>query len=236
MLLVSGEPATVQQTSEVIEQYALHAEVCSNIPTALGLLNRRKFEAAIVDVGSETGDVLEQIRLSPSNRTVVIFAITNNDAEASEALQCGASFVIRRPFSPAVIHSTLRAAYGSIVQERRRYFRCPVELPALIQESGREEIPGTVVNVSAGGLGIAASQPLRVGAKVRIGFNLPGGPSPLLVEATICWAREHYVGLQFVSLAAQSRSDLEEWLSRKLEESLPEGVADQFRNPGNLKD
>ncbi len=45
---------------------------------ALPLVSRKKFEAIIVDCGMEqAGEILEQLRLSPSNRTAVTFAITD---------------------------------------------------------------------------------------------------------------------------------------------------------------
>ena len=66
-------------------------------------------------------------------------------------------------------------------------------------------------------------------------FTLPDGPSLFSVEATTCWRKEHYLGLQFSSLAPEVQSDLLDWLSRKLEENLPEAVADKFRSPGNVQ-
>ena len=234
-LLISNDAVTIRLVGESMQQLALHAQVCADIPTALGLLNQRKFEAAIVDVGGDAKTVVEKIRLSPANRTIVIFAISDNDAEASEVLRVGASFVIRKPFSAVTIENTLRTAYGSIVQERRRYFRCPVQIPASIRESGMPKTSGTVVNISASGLGIVASELLKVGVKVRVQFTLPDGPSLFSVEATTCWCKEHYTGLQFVSLSPELQSDLLDWLSRKLEENLPEEVANKFRSPGNVQ-
>ena len=37
------------------------------------------------------------------------------------------------------------------------------------------------------------------------------------------------LGVRFVSHSRERKSDLQEWLSRKLEEALPEFVADKFR-------
>ena len=42
------------------------------------------------------------------------------------------------------------------------------------------------------------------------------------------------MGLQFVSISPQLESELQEWLSRRLEESLPEAVVDRFRNVGDV--
>ena len=234
-LLISNDAATIGRITESMQLLAICAEVCTDIPTAIRLLNQRKFEAAVVDVQGDATTILEKIRLSPANRTVVIFAIINSDAEASEALKGGASFVLQRPFSKEAIEKVLRVSYGSIVRERRRYFRCTVQIPVLIQDASKQEVSSTVVNISAGGFGIAASAPPTVGVRVKARFTLPDHPTLFVVEATTCWCEEHYVGLQFVSISPQLESELQEWLSRRLEESMPEEVVDRFRNAVNVQ-
>ena len=61
-----------------MQLFAISTEVCNEVSLALRQLDRRKFEAVIVDLGlAQAGEILEQIRLSPSNRTAVTFAITD---------------------------------------------------------------------------------------------------------------------------------------------------------------
>jgi hypothetical protein len=67
---------------------------------------------------------MEKVRHCPSNRTSVMFAISDSDAETGDAFKEGSNFVLRRPFSEGSIDQTLRAAYGLILREHRRYFRC----------------------------------------------------------------------------------------------------------------
>ena len=51
VLLVCEDAAAVQQLAEGMQQFAITTEVCANVGMALGLLNRKKFEAVIVDFG-----------------------------------------------------------------------------------------------------------------------------------------------------------------------------------------
>jgi ActR/RegA family two-component response regulator len=231
VLLVSNDAATIEQLSEAMRQLAMSPEVCADVHTALGLLDQRKFEAVMVDlqVGSQASAVLEKVRFSPSNRTAVIFTISGNDAETVSAFKAGSNFVLTRPLSLASIDRSLKVAYGLIVRERRRYFRCPVEIPATLWKPPTPEIHGRTVNISEGGIAIAASVSLGPGVKVQVQFTLPGHEKPFAVDATICWCNETYLGLQFTSLSPDLTSELQEWLSRRLEQSLPESVADKFR-------
>jgi len=71
-----------------------------------------------------------------------------------------------------------------------------------------------------------SAQPRR---KVHVQFTLPGHEVPFLTESTICWLKTGHIGLRFVSLSQEHKSELQGWLSRKLEEMLPELVAGKFR-------
>ena len=78
VLLVCADSAIIQQLSEGMQQLAIATEVCVDVSMALRLLNRKKFEAIIVDLGlAQADEMLGQVRLSPSNRTAVTFAITD---------------------------------------------------------------------------------------------------------------------------------------------------------------
>ena len=83
VLLVCADSAVVQQLSESMQQLAIATEVCVDVSAALRQLNRKKFEAIIVDFGlAQADDMLGQVRLSPSNRTAVTFAITDSSKPA----------------------------------------------------------------------------------------------------------------------------------------------------------
>ncbi len=234
-LLVSNDAATIKQLSESMQQLALSPEVCVEVPTALVLLNRRKFDAVIVDLQlkGQANAVLEQVRRSPSNRTAVIFTVSDSDAETVSAFKAGSNFVLRRPLSPTSIGRSLKVAYGLILRERRRYFRCPVKIPAAICSAGMPEVHGQTVNISESGMAIATSVSLRPGVKVQVHFTLPGNESRFVVGAAICWCKEACLGLQFTSVSPRLTSELQEWLLRRLEESLPESLADKFRDLEN---
>jgi CheY-like chemotaxis protein len=237
-LLVSNDAATIKQLSASMEQLAMSPEVCFEVPAALGLLSQRKFEAVIVDLrlGDQARAVLEKIRLSPANRTAVLFTISDSDAENAVAFKAGSNFVLRRPLSPAAIDRSLKVAYGLIVRERRRYFRCPVEIPAAIYSPSAPAVHGKTLNVSEGGVAINTSLALKPGVQVKVQFTLPDPEIHVEAESTVCWSKEGYLGFQFTSVSPQLASELQEWLSRRLEESLPESVTDKFRSLGQAPD
>src|ERR1017187_5301658 len=229
-LLVSADPVTIQQCSRALEEFSISPDVCQEAASTVHLLNRRKFDAVIVDLqlGEQAGPILDEVHLSPSNRTAVTFAISSSAAE-STAFQKRSEFVFERPLSPQSIRSTLKPAYGLILRERRRYFRCAASVPVIVLRTNMPEVRCHSVNISEGGMALSTFVPLSAGEPVQIQFTIPDHKVPFVVESRICWLKTGRLGVRFVSLSPESNSELQGWLSRKLEEALPEFVADKFR-------
>jgi DNA-binding response OmpR family regulator len=84
-LLVSADPVAVQQFSLALRELSISPDACQDVASAALLLKRRKFDAVIVDLqlGEQSGHILDEARLSPSNRTAVTFGIGDNDAEVT---------------------------------------------------------------------------------------------------------------------------------------------------------
>jgi len=232
-LLVSADRVTIQQCSRALQEFSISPDVCQDAAGAVHLLNRRKFDAVIVDLqlGEQAGLILDEVHLSPSNRTAVTFAISGSDAEGT-ALRKRSEFVFERPLSPQSIRSTLKPAYGLILRERRRYFRRPISIPVSILTRNRE-IRCHSVNISEGGMALSTFAPLNSGECVQVHFTLPDHEVRFLAESTICWLKTGHLGVRCVALSPERKSELQGWLSRKLEESLPESVACQFREAEN---
>jgi len=235
-LLVSADPATIQQFSNVLHEFYIPPTICVEATAAVGLLNRRKFDAVIADLQLEQqgGAILGEVRLSSSNRTAVTFGISDNDARHAAVFRKNAQFVFERPLSAQSIRKTLKAAYGLILRERRRYFRCPVSTPVTIQRENRQEVRCFSLNISEGGMALSTQVRLLPGEGVRVQFPLPGHEVPLLAESTICWSKTGHSGVRFVSISDEQKSELQTWLSQKLEKTLPEAFADQFRKSASL--
>jgi DNA-binding response OmpR family regulator len=230
-LLVSDDVATIKPLSELMHQLAISTEVCAEVAVAPGLVSRRQFGAIVVDLhlGDQAQRLLKMVRRSSSNRTAVVFAISESDAEAADAFRDGSNFVLRRPLSTCMIEQSLRAAYGLILREQRRYFRCPLDVPTILRRPGMQEALGRTVNISEGGIAVVTELSLKPGAEVQVELTLPGYDFQFAAKSTICWCREGIIGLRFSSLSAILHTELREWLSRRLEQSLPYSVAAKFR-------
>lgn len=161
-----------------------------------------------LQLGEQSGLILDEVHLSSSNRTAVTFGIGDNDALGTAALRQKSQFVFERPLSAQSIHKTLKPAFGLILRERRRYFRYPISLPVIIQRAGKPEIRCTSVNISGGGMALGTQVPLVPGENVRVQFTLPDHKAPVVAESTICWSRTGHLGVRFVSTSDEHKSEL----------------------------
>jgi len=236
-LVISEDTAAIEQLIGPLQQFAISLRVCPDLDEAAELIDNRKFEAVIIDLvlGYRAMRLLQHVHDSPSNRTAVTFAITSSREEAGLALQRGAHFLLERPLSPESLSHTVRAAYGSILRERRRYFRYPITVPVLLRRSGNPQLPGQMMNVSERGLALKTPVQLTAGSDASVQFILPDLQVPITAEAKVCWSNgQGHAGLQFMALSAEASNKLSVWLAKRLEEQLPKNITQKFGSPTEL--
>ena len=90
-----------------------------------------------------------------------------------EAFASGADFVLSKPVQQEQATRTLWAGYGSMLRERRRYFRHRLDVEAEVQLESGEKTPARTLNVSESGLAISATLTMRAGQKIWFSFILP---------------------------------------------------------------
>jgi hypothetical protein len=232
-LLVSADPLAIQQFSYALRELSILPDICREAAGAILLSNRRKFDAIIIDLQlrGQCGLILDEVYRSSSNRTAVTFAIGGGDAEAA-ALRKRTGFVFERPFSPQSVRNTLKPAYGLILRERRRYFRYPTCSQVTIFRPNMPEVHCRSVDISEGGMRVSTIVSLNTEEDVQVQFTIPDHQETFLAKSKICWLTTGDVGVRFVSLSQERKSELQEWLSQKLAEAIPESVARQFQKAG----
>jgi hypothetical protein len=234
VLLVSADHPTITAIKDAMQRLAVATRVCPDVSKARRELSSKKFDAVLVDfdLGKFAPGLLADVRKSPSNATVPAMAITRSPAELSLAHTAGSNFVLHRPLTSESLKQILGASYGLLLRERRRYFRCRIRSRVLIRRSGMRETQCNLLNISEGGMSISsAPKGLTSGMGIHAQFVLPGFNSTLTAVCETRWRNGRgRAGLKFVLMPLEQRCDLQEWLARRLEHSLPESVAQQFRD------
>jgi CheY-like chemotaxis protein/Tfp pilus assembly protein PilZ len=227
-LLVSGDIQTIDTLCESMGKMAMHVEVCSDFVSATRKLCHSKFEALIVDF-KERAEALELLKTSrqmTSHKACIVLAILNSNDEMPSAFRAGASFVLVKPLSPTVLMRTLRVSYPLMVSERRRSFRCPVQIPVHVAIGSKPEFIATSANISEVGIALTNAPGLQVGDRVALRLTLPLTHAAVAISAEVCWCNPAGAsGMEFIQVSASVKEQLRSWLAARLEEFLPEGSA-----------
>jgi DNA-binding response OmpR family regulator len=224
VLLVSDDIQTIDTLCHLMEQMTMHVDVCSDIASATRKLCHSKFEALVVDLKDEARalELIKKPRAMTSHKALVVFAILNNPHQMPSAFRAGASFSLVKPFSQSILVHTLKAAYPLMVRERRRSYRCPLQIPVQVSSNTRSDFAARSVNISEGGMALVSSAILRVGERLTLKLALPDTDSPVRINCEVCWTDETgRIGLEFVQVPASVVEEVQSWLADRLEECLP---------------
>jgi hypothetical protein len=141
-------------------------------------------------------------------------AMVNDDSEMHAALRAGANFLIRKPSDINSVARCLRAAYGTMLQQRRRAARYPVDIPVLARFSELGKIEARISDISGGGLALQCKQAVDVDLQVSLSFMLP--TSNILIHATgrvVNADRKGRAGVCFSFVPQDELRLLESWLT-----------------------
>jgi CheY-like chemotaxis protein len=217
LLLLSRDPEVIRVFRPTLEKLSITVEVCRGARSGSEILSSERFDAIIVDCDDlQDGlQVLEAIRTGSSNKNAVAFAIVNGTT-TQKAFQMGANFVLQKPVSQVSAMRCLSTAMNSMTSERRRYFRHPVELPAVISFSQSADLKATMTNLSDGGMAIYFRGNFPKGGITRISFQLNGMAGTLECKGQIAWMDgAGRAGIRFTEMPKFQRQQLQEWLAQK---------------------
>jgi CheY-like chemotaxis protein len=218
-LLFLQDPEALRVTRHVFDNANILCQVGIGPEQAVELLNKRRFDALVVDCDDLQGgkQVLSQLRNSPSSKRAMAFAIINGGTTVREAFDMGANFVLDKPLTADRFNRTLRAAQGLMKREQRRYFRNVLESEATVSLGDGKELRGRILNLSEGGMALKLPMQLQSSTALRVRFFLPGGLR-IEAKAEITWLKENQaVGLRFAHMDAKMQRNLEQWLGHRFE-------------------
>jgi len=204
----------IEVVQRALLDLGIGVEVYSTADWAGEDLNDSKFDAIILDCEVEGASaLLRAVRATPSNSRALTFAIVNGDDGLHTAFEAGANLALQKPISLDRARSSLRAAYGLIMQERRRYFRHPLDIVVRVIPNERLQFLASALNISEGGMAIKCNDDLQLHAVVKLLFLLPGQKSETELRAIVVWkdTRGH-AGVRFEQMSAATRQQLNEWL------------------------
>ncbi|HVZ17304.1 MAG TPA: PilZ domain-containing protein [Terriglobales bacterium] len=223
-LVVTQNPSIQQTASNSLRNFSISSETCSTLLDFQRKLARNRYEVFIVDcdITGQTIPLIQELRANTSSRTAVVIAVTRSDIQSAQAFVCGAQFTVQVSLMQTALDRVLRAAYGMIVREQRRYFRCPIDTEFIAHRSTETAWKAKLVNISEGGFCFDSPVSLRQGEFIEAQIRLPKSSIELASRCQVQWTKENgRAGVRFLNLSNESKSDLQHWLARQLETIFP---------------
>jgi len=233
-LVVASDAEVVDVFSRSLSEIGLRMEAHADAESAVLALSRKKFDVVIVDCGggSKSAEILKTVRWLPSNNKAVVVAVAGEGTGVREAFASGADFVLSKPVQLEQATRALWAGYGSMLRERRRYFRHRLDVPLEVQLESGEKTPARTLNVSESGLAISANQGMRAGQKIQFSFTLPDTNLLISGSAQIVWTDGRgQAGAHFEELKPPALQELKNWLALKFLDQVGRSTESYFVNP-----
>ena len=187
---------------------------------ALAQARRERPDVIVTDLhmpGMDGDSLCQEIRADAQLRDIpVIIVISGENAhDRARAVRAGANDIVAKP----IRRISLVEAVSRFLRSSRQPGLARVEMKTnvCIRGSGSEAW-GRSLNVSRGGIFVAADHIIPQETEVEVEFQLPENPAPLASTARVVWGREpsrhgpRGMGLQFLALDRRSTNQIEDFV------------------------
>jgi hypothetical protein len=217
-LLCSNDVQVTGIMNQVLDSFAIRTEVCGELDSALDAVTHRRLDTVIVDWNGayDPNRIVCAARKSSPNSNSTIVAMVDLRSEAY-ALLAGANFMIHQPMDVDHARRCMRAAYGTMLQNRRRAARVAVDLPVVVRVIGGERLEARISDISIGGVALQCKQSLQLDQKVNALFSLPGAKGLIYLSGVVANADEKgRAGIRFSFIPEEDLALLQQWLAGEL--------------------
>ncbi len=218
ILIVEDDTPSLELMCEVLASVDAEVWPVADSKEAAALVRKERFDGIFLDLQMPQMHGFElaaRIRESPWNKSTPIIVVTGREDRATmqEAFKAGATFFLQKPIDRQKVLRLLRAARGTMVDNRRRYVRVPLKTEVVCQIQG-QTTKGTSWNISQGGILFEAAR-LRPGDQVRLSFRLPANNVTVNAVGVVARVDERQrVGVQFVQVDDAGRNAIRELVDR----------------------
>jgi hypothetical protein len=217
-ILCTSDQQVLRVMRPALDTFSIETQICVELDSAVDAVNHRRLDTVIVDWNGwcNPARVLRATRSSSWNSKSTILAMVKARSEMLIALRSGANFLIHKPDVDGVARC-LRAAYGTMLLQRRRAARCPVDIPVLAKFAELGKIEARISDISIGGIALQCAQPVDAHCQVSLSFLLPASSILIHVAGKVVNAdRKGRAGVCFSFIPQSELRLLESWLAVQL--------------------
>jgi CheY-like chemotaxis protein len=217
LLVVEDDPSSLELMTEVLRSLEAEVRPFTDSQKAAALVHQEKFDGIFLDLEMPNLNgfaLAQEVRTSSWNKLTPIVIVTGRDERdtMNQAFARGATFFLQKPIDKRKLALLFRAVRGTMVENRRRYARAPLQTEATCTV-GSKVAKGRTWNLSQGGIQVEAGH-LKAGDKVRISFRLPSSGVTIDAHGTVAWGKEARHGIQFTKLSNAAHEAIRLFISQ----------------------
>ncbi len=218
-MIVSRDWQEVSVLECILSGLHIEVDVEPELERAWIRLRKSKIDALIVDCDTlGTRSFLRKLRMTSQGPSPIVIA--SGSPSVTGLRGTGATFVVEKPVSVEQAVHTLSAARNMILNERLRYYREVLDLPAWVIRDSGEKMRARVMNVSKGGTKIISDQPLSFSEAIKLTFSLPKVTASIQAAGQVAWAdRQGNAGIRFMQIEPQVQKQLQLWVEQRFFQS-----------------
>lgn len=233
VLLVEDDRPTLEMMTEVLASQGAEVRAFDDSQQAETYVQQEKFDGIFLDLLMPKLDgftLARKIRASTENRHTPIVIITGlTDKRTMErAFAAGATFFLEKPIDRQTLTRLFHRAWGSMLEEKRRFERVPVCFEVSCWKGART-ITGISFNLSEGGIWFQGDGSIQPGDRAELSFRLPRQRMITHVTGVVVRVdEERRVGVEFTHVSLRDRQRIRRLVTELLDfNSLRAGVSNQ---------
>jgi CheY-like chemotaxis protein len=223
VLIVDDEEFVRLLVGQILGRSGYEVDFAADGESALARMQERRPDLVILDLmmpGMNGWAVLERMRLQKPMPPVIVLTAHGSYEAFTRVVREGVAGYISKPFSldELLLTCAKALAVGPYpANDRRTDSRRPLVVRVRVMGPDAASLAmGELVNLSAQGGQVDLAVPLQQGERVRLTFDIPGGGTPMVLDATVEWQQagegRYLHGLVFRELTSDAERELMELL------------------------
>jgi len=208
------QPTSAQIISESFRQFGIETVSISREESSR--LRHEKFEACVLPLTKDAGEIIRLARSSASNSRIIIYGLGGSAQDAMRYSKLCLNAVFHEPLERSSAIKLVRSTRMLVLHEFRRYVRIPVmtEVGILLPDGGR--VTATGQEISSGGMSLKGNLVPEQGKMVEVSFSLLTLPR-VWVRGQVSWKKSNKsFGIRF-DASDERRQRLKDWIVGYLE-------------------
>lgn len=221
IMVVDDEPNILEIIKAFVNPLGCEVTTFHDSRDAAKMIQTQKFDGIFVDANMPYLDgfaLTQRIRESRSNSKAPVVMLTGRDDVDTmrRGFKAGITIFLGKPVTQERIFRAVNALRGAFLREKRKYIRLTFHSPVVCrwELNGSHRCNSNALDISEGGLALAAAPKIGLGQTLEVEFSLPSVPAPLKLRARVI--REmppDAMGLEFVDPSSTDRLAIQRYIT-----------------------